>query len=413
MPKLTKIVIVGAGFAGLQAVLGLARRFGGNKSVSLTLVEKNDYHLFSPNLCEVAASEEEFTSIGQLKKSICLPIKEILSGFKINFVKGELNTVNPQAKKITVGIKELEYDYLVLATGLVPDFLQVDGAKEYSLPLSSLPDALRIRNAIEFAVQVHRLDVEKKTLKFAIAGGGNIAVGLAGELSLLLDIIAWKNNYPREKLEIVVIETGSQLLSGSGGHLSQGALLKLNELKVQVKFYSRTVNVSRHLIEFINGERMEYNVLIWAAGVRATPLPAGLELTQKENGRIEVGEFLQAKGYYNIFVIGGLSYFLNDQNKAVPITPQNAIHQGKYLAYALPLILRNQRPISYHPCPKNFIVNIGKHWAILNIGRWYFKGSLAYLIGLLAHFNYYRSLVGFKKAFHYVFREVNLQREID
>ena len=197
------IVILGAGFAGLQTVLGLEKKLRNNKNISLTLVDQRDYHLFTPNLYEVATAQEELVSVGQIKKSITLPFSEILRGKNIKFIKAEVSELDLPGKQIILDNKKLAYDFAVLALGSQSDFFNIPGAKENAMVLKDLPDALRIRNKIAFAMEAQQSELNKKNIHLAVAGGGYTGVELVGELKGLVDFLAWENQFPREKVTII------------------------------------------------------------------------------------------------------------------------------------------------------------------------------------------------------------------
>lgn len=402
------LVIIGAGFAGMATALGLEKRFKQNTDISITLVDKHDYHLFSPCLHEVATYEEEFASVTQMKRSVALPIKEILENKKINFVHGEFTRIDQQAKTVTIGIKKLHYDALVIAVGGKTDYLKVEGAEEFSLSLKSLPDALRMRNAIEFAVESHKYDLTKQLLRFVVAGGDYSAVELAGELKNLLDVLSWKYSYPRRCLEIVVAAPGSALVPGYGKKMSEDVLERLTDLGVKVLLHQRIIKVDKHFIEFLNGEKMQHELLLWVWGTKATSLPVNFPANKKAQDRVEVDEYLRSKGTDNIFVIGDMAYTADSHGQPLPQGAEQSINQGRYVANALPFILRNQIPKSYFPKQHGIIVKVSGKWAVVNIAPFYFKGYFAYLANLISHFGYYCSLVGVKKAFRYVIREMDL-----
>lgn len=412
--KMKSIVIVGAGFGGMQTALGLAKKFRRRRDVSITLADRRDYHLFSPNLYEVATAEEELVSLGQLKKNIAIPIKEIISGTGINFIKGQLTAVDPRRNTVVFGQQEVQYDFLVLALGGAPDFSSVRGAPGRAMGLKNFPDALRIRNALEFMVQAHRFNLSKANLNVVVAGGGYIGVELAGELPGFLDFVAWKNGYPREKIKIILLEAGSRLLYGLGEQAAADAYFRLKDLGVRVEFYKRLAEVSDHTLEFFNGERLAYDVLIWAAGVRGQAVPMAKDAPVKFNskGCIEVNQYLQIPGFENIFAIGDLAV-LGASQPAQPATAQSAISQAKFLAGALPVLMQNRRPEGYQSRSQGFIVSIGGKWAILTVGKLYVTGFWAYVADLLAHWNYYRSLVGVWKAWRYVFTEARIYSRND
>jgi NADH:ubiquinone reductase (H+-translocating) len=410
---MTNIVIVGGGFGGLEAALGLARKFSDDKNIAITLVDRRDYHLFTPNLYEAAASEEELATISQIKQSLALPFAEILKGKNIKFVKSALKRVDPVKKQLELDHRQINYDYLILALGSQSDFFGIDGAEKFAAVLKDLPDALRIRNRIEFAVQAHKFDVSKKTVRLVVAGGGYTGVELAGELKGLADFLAWKNGYPREKIEIEIIDAGASLVKGYDSRLSGDAYGRLRELGVRVSLSARIAGVDEHFIRLMSGERIAYDVLLWTAGVKAQNiLVPNAEMDRK--GRLLVNDFFQVKGHQNIFALGDNAAVLNRKGQTVPSSAQDARDQANYLAYALPFIIKNQKPPRpYKNIKHGFIVNIGGKWAIMSYNGIYLTGWLAYFIDKLAHLRYYASLVGFYKALKCVIFQMRIYSRND
>jgi len=396
---MTKIVIVGAGFGGLQTALGLEKKFRKKKDISITLIDKRDYHLFTPNLFEVATAEEELVSVKQLKSSVTLPIRKILGGKNIKFVQGQINSVEARQNRLQTRGKFIDYDFLVLALGSQSDFFNIPGAQENSLTLKDLPDALRIRNAVEFAVQNHRMDVNKNTLRVVVAGGGYTGVELVGELKGLVNFLAWKNGYPREKIELEIIEAANKLVPGFDDRLSQDAYDRLRDLDVRVRLSARIAAVDSHLLELMGGEKIAHDVLIWTTGVKACDMYMGSSMTLDKKGRLPVNGFLQLDGHHNIFALGDIARVLDQAGKPVPSSAQDACDQGKYLAKAIPYIIKNQTPPkTYVPNKHGFIVNVGGKWAVMNYKGFYAKGFLAFVIDGLAHLNYYISIIGVWRA---------------
>ncbi len=416
---MTNIVIVGGGFGGLGAALGLEKKFKGNKNIAITLIDKRDYHLFTPNLFEVASAEEELATISQMKKSISLPFAEILRGKNVRFFKSCLKHIDPAKKQLELDHKQINYDYLILALGSESNFFNIEGAQKYALALKDLPDALRIRNQIEFAIQAHKFDVSKKTVRLVMAGGGYTAVELVGELKGLADFLAWKNQYPREKIEIEIIEAANILMPGLSSRLSRDALGRLQELGVRVRLSSRISEVDEHFVGLMSGDRIAYDVLIWSTGIKACDCHmevAGLD----KNGRLPVNEFFQVvsngkiphfvrDGTGAVFALGDMAAVLDGKGRPVPASAQDAQDQAKYLAYALPYIIKNQKPpLPYKNIKHGFIVNVGGKWAIMSYNGIYLTGWLAYFIDKLAHLRYYASLIGFYKALKCVIFEMEI-----
>ena len=269
------IVILGGDFR-VSLAMGLARRFKRDSNVAITLVDREAYHLFNSNLYEVATAAEELENTGDLKNSIGLPFAEIFKGRRVSFIQSEVKSIDPLTRTVSLGNKKLEYDYLIVALGSEEEYFSIPGAKEFGIPLKSLPHALKIKNAIEFAVEAHKFDAQKKYVRVLVAGGGYTGVELAGELKGLLNFLSWKYNYPREKMEIQILEASNSLMPGMGDRATRDAASRLNSLGIRVKLLSPIIKVEQNTVEINYGEKLVYDVLIWTAGVRAKPLPRGL-----------------------------------------------------------------------------------------------------------------------------------------
>lgn len=393
------IVIVGAGFGGLQTALNLEKRFKFYKDVSITLVDKRAYHLFTPNLYEIAASEEELTSLEQVKRSITLPLKEILKNKKINFIEALVEMVEPEMKQIKLAGKNISYDFLILALGSQSDFFGIEGADKYSLTLKSFSDALRIRNQIEFVISAQKYTTIKKTVRIVFAGGGYTGLELATELKGLVDFLAWKYQFPREKVEIEIIEGSSKLIPGFDDRLSEDSYQRLQDLGIRVRLSSRIVKVDGHFVELNSGDKIAYDALIWTAGVKASPMVCSIKINLDNKDRFCVNEYFQVENHTNIFAIGDLASITGKNGKPVPSTAQDAWAEARYLAYALPYIMENKRPPKKFANKEHgFIVNLGGKWAIVDYGPIYLKGYLGFVINQLAHLRYYFSVLGIWKG---------------
>ncbi len=404
-----KIIILGGGFAGLGLAVHLAKL----KLFDITVIDKEDYHLFTPNLYEVASASEEMVTMGELKESIALPFRKISEKYRINFIQAEVKSVNSFEKFVEAKAKKFTYDYLVLAQGSIPEYFCIPGAEQFALPLKTLPQALRIKNQIEFAVESHKFDIQKPYVRIVVAGGGYTGVEVAGGLASLLDFLAWKYGYPREKILVEIVEASNTLMPGMGDRASKDAQARLKELGITVRVLSPIVQVESSWLELKSGEKMVYDCLIWTVGVRAQSVPLGLSLPLDGRGRVETNTYLQTKTNSNIFVIGDQALVLGNNGQSAPPSAQDAEHQAKYLAKALPKMVKNQLPPSYEPVKHGFIVSLGSKWAILNYQPFYWIGWLAYIIDKLAHIKYFASIIGWKKAVKYVCFQTNLYERKD
>ncbi len=392
------IIILGAGYGGIAAVLSLSRQCKSQKDIQITLVDKRDYHLYNANLYEAATAEEELVSQAQVKKTIAMPIAEILAGSMVTYLQGEVKAINTNDKHVQVGTRTLPFDSLVVALGSVSDYFGIEGAEKYSVPLKNLPNAIHIRNQVEFAIQSHRLDVNKKNIRIVIAGGGYTGVEFAAELFHEIKFIAWKNQYPPEKIEIVIVEAMPQLIPGFSDKLSQDVLWHMKQKGVRVMLSSPIKSVDALGIDIVGGERLPYDLLVWTTGVKAPSLPFTVPVNTDRKGRIITNEFLQADFSPFVFAVGDSACVLNADGKPAPPTAQDAIEHGEYVGYALPMVMKNAKPKPYQGKKHGFIVTLGGKYAILDYGGFYVKGFLAYLVRFGVSWNYYRSVVGIWKA---------------
>lgn len=413
MKSKKNIVIVGAGFGGVSAALGLSRVFKHDQDIRITVIDKSDFHIFSVNLYEAATSEEELVSIGQVKKSVAVPLSEIFKRKNIEVVKGEVSQINVEEKTVQVGTKKIAFDYVVSAVGSISDDFNVPGVREFAFPLKTLPDALRIRSQIAFAMQSHRMDVNKKNIRVVVAGGGYTGVEFAAELSGEMEYLSWKNEYPYEKIEVVIVEAMPELIPGFSQKLSSDALLRLKEKGVRILLSSPITSVDKNVVKLLSGEQLPYDVLVWTTGVKTGVLPFLEQPNLDRKGRVITNEFLQSDTCEYVYAIGDSACVMHEDGRPAPPTAQDAIAQGSYIAYALPLIMNNRKPQPYRGKKHGFIVTLGGSYAIMDYGGLYIKGFFAFIARYAANFRYYVSIVGVWKAVFYIVFQAKMNRRND
>jgi NADH dehydrogenase len=246
-----------------------------------------------------------------------------------------------------------------------------------------------------------------------IAGGGYTGVEFAGELAKSLHILAWKNQYPPEKLEILVVEGTNQIIPGLDDRLSKNGLQRLLDLGVRVQLQSFITSVDKNFISFANGERLSYDILVWSAGVKARPINLAPEVVKDKKGRLIVNSNLQLEKFPYAFAIGDCASFVDSSGRAAPPTAQDAVHQADFLSKALPKIMVNKKPSPYKGYKHGFIVVIGGKWAVVKWGRFYGKGWWVYVLRQLVNLHYYSTLVGMMKAIRYVWFQVKIYSRND
>ncbi len=395
-----KIIIAGGGFGGLNCAVRLARAARRNKiAAEIILADRNDYHLYYPNLYEVATSEEEFVSIAALKKSIALPYAEVLPK-EVAFIRGEISAIDQEKRTAVIAGQAHGFDYLVLSFGSVTDYFGIKGMRESALTLKSLPDALKIRNQAEFIFESASMDVRKKLLRIIIGGGGFTGVELAGEMLNLIAILCWKYNYPRDKAELLVIEGAPQLLPGMPAHISRRVRERLLGLGAQVRLENFITEADETGVIVNTGEKINYDLLIWTGGVRAAALPLNeKELCDKKGRIMENSDKFCLQGCENIFALGDIACVPDKDNIPLPQTATQAIYESEYVADAILCRLLSKPVPAFRPQSFGYIIPVKGKWAVLHLPSgitWY--GFLSWIGRRFADLRYFAKLLPFWKA---------------
>lgn len=410
---MNRVVIVGAGFGGLRVAKQLAKKFGNKEEMSLTLVDQYPVHQFTPNLYEIASSDEELTTTQQLKASITIPLEKLFNGTEVGIITDTLTQVDGKNKTLQLESQTLSYDYLVLALGSVVDFSFVPTAKDYAFPMKTVYDALRIRNEIAFTMQRHRLDSHKYNLRILVAGGGYTGVEFAAELARSIKFLAWKNDYPEENVEISIIEAASELIPGLNLKLSADSYARLRELGVRIQLSSPIAEVGDGFVTLIRGDREAYDVLVWSTGVRGRDIPFSEPVMCDRKNRVCVESTLQLEAFPNIFMLGDCASVLGPNNQPVPQTAQEALSQADIIARNVERLIQGKKLLNYQCRTRGFIVTLGGPWAISTVGGFYIRGFLGYLLRIGANLRYFASLLGWFSAVRLVLFQTKLYSRND
>ncbi|HEU4743214.1 MAG TPA: NAD(P)/FAD-dependent oxidoreductase [Meiothermus sp.] len=379
------VVILGAGFAGLNAV----RVLGREKNLRVTLVDKNNYHLFLPLLYQVA-------SAGLEAPQIAMPIRAFLRRYpNANFVMGRADRVDTQAKVLIVDDQPIPYDYLIVGSGSRNFDFGIPGVAQYAIGLKSLDEALRVRDralsAAEEAVRTSDPQRRKALLTFVIVGGGPTGVELAGALGELKKHVVARD-YPElrgSELRIVLIEAGKHLLNAFSEGSSRYAENFLKSVGVEVLKETRVAQVTEAGVRLENGEFIPSFVVIWSAGVAGAALPG---LPTVRGNRVATTPELFVPEAPEVYVAGDMNY-LEVNGRPLPQVAPTAMQQGTWAARNILRSLRGQRQLPFRYKDKGNLAVLGRAKAVAELGRVRFKGFLAWVTWLAVHIYY---LAGFR-----------------
>ncbi len=404
-----RIVIIGGGFAGIA----LAKKLR-NKNVQVVLLDKHNYHTFQPLLYQVATG-------GLEAGSIAYPIRKVIQEyddfyFRLTSVK-EIDTVN---QKVFAEIGDLNYDYLVIATGSKTNYFGNKEIERNSMSMKTIPQSLNIRSLIleNFEQAVLTKDVaDRNTLiNFVLVGGGPTGVELAGALAEMKKAILQKD-YPDldvSKMEINLIQSGDRILNTMSEKSSAEAEKFLKNLGVTIWKNVRVTNYDGRTITTNSDLTFETATVIWTAGVQGAII-AGLDAKSLlENvKRIRVNEYNQVVGYDNIFALGDIAAMETETYpQGHPMMAQPAMQQGDLLGENLVQLINNKpmKPFEYDD--KGAMATIGRNLAVVDLPHYHFSGVFAWFVWMFVHLF---SLIGFKNRavvfLNWVYNYIRFDRE--
>lgn len=385
------VVIVGAGFGGLNAALKLAK----SDQVKVTLIDKRNYHLFQPLLYQVATA-------GLSPAEIATPIRSIFSNYeKVEVILGNVIDIDKENNCIRTEDAKYHYDYLVLACGATHSYFGNSGWEDNAPGLKTLEQATEIRRRIllSFELAEKEMDPEKRKtlLTFVIVGGGPTGVEMAGSIAEISRHTMKEDfrSIDPARTRVILIEAGPRILPAFDEVLSRQAALDLERLGVQIWTSSRVTaidsNGARLGSEFVNA-----TTVIWAAGVHPSFLSKVLKVELDDLGRVLVQKNLTLKSQQNIFVIGDQAVFCNANGQPLPGVAPVAIQQGRHVATNILNTLAG-RPLSdFKYLDKGMMATIGRNKAIVQVGGLKITGFIAWAAWLFVHIFY---LIGVKNKF--------------
>jgi len=370
-----RVIVVGAGFAGLAAVAEL-RRVG----AQVLLIDRNIYSTFQPLLYQVATG-------GLNPGDVAYPLRTFARRNAATFRPGELAGVDPAGRQVTLTDGTvLDYDYLVLGTGVSAAYYGVTGAAEHTFGLYTRRDAVALRDHI--MARLERLDIQhpEQGVNFTVVGGGATGVELAGALA---ELRADKDAFPevdRADVHIRLVEMAPALLAPFHPRLQAYALAELRRRGVEVLLDTKIAEIADDRVILANGGELHSDVTVWAAGVSAPAEAKAWGLPQGRSGRIEVTPDLRVAGQDRIFVTGDVAL---TGGQPLPQLAQPAIQTGRHAGRQIALLMAGRPTEPFHYHDKGIMATIGRRSAVVEFPRGArIHGTLAWLAWLGLHLFY-------------------------
>src|SRR5690242_2130114 len=399
-----KVVIIGAGFGGIEAAKELRRA-----PVEVTVIDRQNHHCFQPLLYQVATAALS-------PADVAWPIRHILRKQKnATVLMAEVREIDPAQRRVQIDSMSISYDYLVLATGASHAYFGHDEWAEVAPGLKRIEDATRIRRRILIAFERAELSVDEaerlRLLTFVIVGGGATGVEMAGAISevarqsLAMDF----RRIDPTRARIVLIEAGPRIMPTLPPNLSDYIQRTLIKKGVEVMSETRVMSCDEHGVELEHG-RLDADTIVWAAGVVASPAARWLDVQQDRAGRARVGADLSVPAHPNIFVIGDTATVVDQPG--IPGTASAAKQMGRYVGRLI------AAHAAHRPLPPPFryrhmgdLATIGRQAAVVKLGRFELTGFLGWLFWSVVHIYFLIEARGrFIVAFTWLWEYVTFQR---
>jgi NADH dehydrogenase len=382
-----RVVVVGAGFGGLEAARNLAKL-----PVRITLVDRKNHHTFQPLLYQVATA-------GISPGEIAAPIRWILRSRKnVEVIMDEVVGFDLTRKIVQLPDLEIPFDYLVVASGAQHSYFGHDEWEPFAPGLKTVEDALEIRRrvllAFELAEKRAVSGAPQPPLAFAIVGGGPTGVELAGTLAEIAHKALQHEfrSIDPKRTRIILLEGGPRILPTYAPDLSQSAVRQLQHLGVEVRVPAMVTKIDPGAV-WVGDERIPAAVILWAAGVAASSLGKKLGAPTDRAGRVMVNPDLSIPNQPNVFVIGDLATLKDTHGNPLPGVAPVALQEGRYVAKTVANDLRKSPRQPFHYLDKGSLATIGRAAAVAQFRKLHISGYFAWLAWLFVHIFF---LIGFR-----------------
>jgi NADH:ubiquinone reductase (H+-translocating) len=384
-----RIVIAGAGYAGLHAALRLATRLRDNPEVELTLVDRHDYHQVLTELPRVAGGT-------RAADAVRIPLEDVLAE-RVRFSRTEVTGFDLADRQLLTEAGPVPYTRLVLALGSRPNDFAIPGLAERALSLYSVEDAERVwaavNDATANAAATADPQLQRRLATVVVGGGGATGVELAGELAEMLPELARRHGLPPDRPRVVLVEAGRTILAGSSRELVDKAARILRQLGVIVRTNAMIAEAAGEGFRLKDGEVIQGGVFVWAGGVKAPEIVVGSGLPVGYNGRVKVDRYLRALDHPELYAAGDLASVVDPRTGHVlPPLAQVALEEAETVANNLDAELEGKPLEAFTFHNKGFVVSVGPRRGVADIAGITMGGRLAHVLKDAIEWEYRQSV---------------------
>jgi len=383
-----RVVIIGGGFGGIE----LAKKLK-NAPVKVMMLDRHNYHTFQPLLYQVAMGAIPADSIG-------FPIRRIFTNQdNFRFFLADVQKINPESNTVTTDIGDIDYDYLVIATGSNTNFFGNKEIEHFAMPMKNIPEALNLRSLIlqnlEKALVTRTYNEREALMTFVVVGGGPTGVELTGALGEMRQLILMKDYHGLKKqhMKVYLVEGKDRLLAAMSPAASQKAKEYLTEKSVTIYNNVHVQSYDGYELKIDDGKVINTRNVFWAAGVKGE-VPGGVPVQEITRGnRILTDNISRVNGFENIFAIGDVAAMITpEMPNGLPGVAPAAIQQGQHLGKNLVHIIKGEPTEPFKYRDKGTLATIGRNQAVADLGKLHLHGFIAWLLWGVVHI---MSLAGF------------------
>jgi NADH:ubiquinone reductase (H+-translocating) len=384
-----RIVVAGAGYAGLHVALRLTAKLRDHPAVELTLVDRHDYHQVITELPRVAGGT-------RAADAVRIPLQDVLAE-RVRFVQTEITGFDLAGRRLLTGAGPIGWRRLVLALGSRPNDFAIPGLAQRTLSVYSAGDAEQVwetvSQALTAAAAAGDPEQQRRMATVVVGGGGATGVELAGELAEILPTAASRHGLAPDRPAVRLVEAGPTILAGSSPQLIGKAARILADLGVQVRTNAVVAAATEEGFRLTDGQLVEGGVFVWAGGVKAPELVADSKLPTGHNGRVKVDRHLRVLDHPEIYVAGDLASVTDPRTGHVlPPLAQVALEEGETVARNLDAELEGRPPEAFTFHDKGFVVSVGTRRGVADIASITTGGRLAHLLKDAIEWEYRQSV---------------------
>ncbi|MFZ5354432.1 MAG: NAD(P)/FAD-dependent oxidoreductase [Bacillota bacterium] len=401
MADTKRIVILGAGYAGVEAAKVLGKRFKKNDNIEIMLIDDKPYHTLMTELHEIAGHRTE-------KESVMVDLYHVFKATKVQVIRDRIDSISYKDQTLVSQKRTYTYDYLVLGCGSEPAYFGIEGVKENSFTIWSLEDALKIKKHIETVFLQAKEETDalkrKELLTFIVAGAGFTGVEVVGELFEWKKLLCEKHEIDQSEVTIYNVEALPNILPILRPSLQKKAERYLRRKNVQVLTNAAIVKANPDGIELKDGREIKAQTLIWTCGVQGNEFVKQTGLTEGKRNRIQVNDYLQSVDYDNVYAVGDNAYY-EIGGKPIPQIVETAIQSGECAAHNIAADIQNHDKKKFELNTHGFMVSIGSHYCVAEVMNIPMSGFIAMAMKHLVNMHYLWGVGGLRLIWNYMLHE--------